>query len=682
MEALHYPYTPAGDDVVTVAGHPFPDPYRWLEQDNEDVRRWQVAQNELAERSVRSWPHFEAMRQSVRRYFVDRPASLPRHAAGRWFRAQQASGAAPPCVVISDSAYGPGRELPLRVPETNGPPPFLSWIAPSPDGQQIAVGVCLDGSERNFIHLLETDSGRERIPFPRLRLMDAWMGGVCWLPDSSAFYFLALDEPSPVFRQQVWLHDLRTGQTRPETLPLPDPNSSDYTLITASADGRSLLASHGLFAPRPIAFRRLPDPAWRPFLPATEGTLNGFLLGDRFIGITDLDAPRGRIVAIPLDTPDPRDRRHWQELLPESDLVLRSLRPLGSHLILTGFSDTYSTLMTLKPDGSELRQLPLPEKAALTEQIFPLMAQLPPAHPEEHWFVCSSLTQSHGVYRHVPGREIEVIRRPELRLENAQIQDHWANSADGTRVPYHTVQRTDLPTGPRPALIYAYGAFNLPLLPEYPGSMSAFVAAGGIFVHGHIRGGAELGTAWWQDGRMQHKQHGYQDLYAIAEDLLAKGLSAPGMLAMTGRSNGGLMAGVAVAQRPDLWRVVVPQVPVSDVLRMPQDAYGRYALASEYGNPDDPQELLRMAGFSPYHLLRKGPHYPAVHIEAGDTDPRCPPWHARKLAARLQAVSDRPALLRIRSHAGHGQATGKDILLDGHATWLAFILRELGMTPA
>jgi prolyl oligopeptidase len=211
--------------------------------------------------------------------------------------------------------------------------------------------------------------------------------------------------------------------------------------------------------------------------------------------------------------------------------------------------------------------------------------------------------------------------------------------------------------------------------------MAAFVAAGGVFVHAHLRGGGEFGLEWWQSGRMSRKQNGYDDLYAIAEDMIAAGLCTPRTLAVTGGSNGGLMAGVALTQRPELWAVVVPRVPVLDLVGACRDPYGRQAVMEEMADIEDPAEVLRLTTFSPYHLVRDGVSYPAVFLDAGDTDPRCPPWHARKLAARLQAAtsSNAPILLHIWENVGHGWATDKDVAIIQNAEWLAFTLRHLGV---
>jgi prolyl oligopeptidase len=213
--------------------------------------------------------------------------------------------------------------------------------------------------------------------------------------------------------------------------------------------------------------------------------------------------------------------------------------------------------------------------------------------------------------------------------------------------------------------------------------MAAFIAVGGVYVHAHLRGGGEFGLNWWQGGRMVNKQNCYHDLYAVAEELIAANRCTPQTLAVTGLSNGGLMAGVAVTQRPDLWKVVVPRVPILDLIGSCRDPYDRWVMMLEYANVEDPDEVRRLATFSPYHLVREGVAYPAVFLDAGDTDPRCPPWHARKFAARMQRATtgSAPILLHVWENVGHGFATDKNVAVTEHTEWLAFTFRHLGIEP-
>lgn len=684
-----YPDTHIDEATETLAGVSFPDPYRWLEGDSEAVRSWQRAQAELTSAFVGEWPHLAKLRQLVASLSIGRPdrgSWLPRYAAGRWFRMRMAQGARLPQALVSDDPMGEGRVL--FDPLAEGPqPPFLSWIAPSPDGRTLALGFCTDGSENNKIRLIDVDTGRHLPDPPPQTLMDNWTGGVQWLPDSSGFFFSAIADAAVEFKQEVYLH---RRSPRPATIKLDIPwvATKEYRMVVVSSNGRHALALERLSAPIPVAVARIDADAlrWRPFITKVAGAVAGHLIGDRYIAVTDVGARRGRLVAVPLSAIDPNDPQEWQQLVPESDAVLRTVTPVDDVLYLTEFVDTYARVRIVNLAGATLGEVPLPGRGAVASQALMHLANLmPKGHPKEFVFAFSSLTTSPAFYRHIPVRaELETLQEPQVRLEHTIVEDHWAVSKDGTQVPYHVVHRTDIKAkAPRPTLIYAYGAFNAPFVPQFPAAVAAFVAAGGVLVHAHLRGGGELGLDWWLGGRRKNKQNSYDDLYAIAETLIASNRATPRTLALVGASAGGLMAGVAATQRPDLWAVVVCRVPIFDLIGGCRTPYERMCTMDDRANVEDPEEVRRLATFSPYHLVRDGVSYPAVFVEAGETDPRCPVWHARKFVARLQrATAGRaPALLHAWENVGHGLATDKATALEQNTEWLAFTLRHLALSP-
>ena len=671
---MRYPETRTEDRYDELAGVRTPDPYRWLEDGaSEEVRLWQKQQNELASSYARSFDGFERLRDLVREHSVARFGTVPRHAGGRWFRSLVLEGGSQASAVVSDTPFGPTTVLfdPALEP---GSPPYLSWFSPSPDGTLLALGLCADGSEQNTIRLVDVATGEVR-PGPTERLMDGWSGGVAWLPDGSGFYATVIDGAAIDLAQRVLHFDVGSGTSTDVAAPWVDER--DYRMIQLSHDGTRLLAYEGLTSPRPVAVATLDDPAapsWRPFVTSKEAVVHGHLIGDTYYAITDLDAPRGRLVAISLDLPDATE---WVTLRPESEAVLRTLTPVGDALYLTEFVDTYARVRVVDLQGVVRQEVHLPGKGTVAEQPFPYQNLVPRGDRDSFLFSFSTLTSSWGVYQHRPGSdEVVELDAPAVRID-AVVEDHWATSPDGTRVPYHVVRP---PHATGAALLYAYGGFNAPWVPQFPGAMAAFVAAGGAFVHAHLRGGGELGRDWWEGGRLQNKQNCYADLYAVAEDLVVRGITTTDRLAVTGGSNGGLMSGVAVTQRPDLWRAAVPRVPLLDIVGACRENYGRFAVNIEFGDVEDPDEVRRMLGFSPYQLVTDRA-YPAVFLDAGDTDPRCSPWHARKFGARLQAAQrgDAPVLVRIWENVGHGWATDKDVAIEQSTEWLAFVCRELGV---
>jgi prolyl oligopeptidase len=686
MPPIDYPATRTVDVEDELAGVAMPDPYRWLEEGTEEVRDWQAAQAALASSVVRGWPHYDALRKSVNRCITSRFPSRPRSAAGRWFRTCTPEGATQSIAVVADELTGPGRTLFDPAWENPDKPPFLSWVSPSPDGRILALGLCGDGSENNTIRLVDVESGALLADPPTQSLMDSWLGGVQWLPDSSGFYFTALSGPAFDFEMSVFYYELAGGAPAQSVRLPPAGRKLEYPVALPSPDGRWVIVLESLLVPTPIALLdRAGSGQWRSFATNIEGCLAGYIVGDAYIAVTDVDAPRGRVVAVDLTSPTPNDPASWREIVPESEAVIRSVLPAAGRLYVNEFIDTYARIRIFEADGTPLGEVPLPSKGAIAELPFPLMNVVRPIEQAGFLFNFSSLDRSWGTYFHRPGAvEIETLVTPEVVLEDAVIEDHWAISADGTRIPYHVLRlRNSVPDRPRPALLNGYGGYNAPWLPQYPGAMAAFVAAGGLYVHCHLRGGAEFGRDWWEGGRQKRKQNCYQDLYAIAEDLISRAVSRADLLAVTGASNGGLMAGVAAVQRPDLWRAVVPRYPVLDLIGGCREPYSRHAIVVEFGDPDHAEEVRRMALFSPYQVVEQGRAYPAIYIDAGDTDPRCPAWHSRKFAARLQAAQggDAPILLHVWNNVGHGWATASDVQVEESAEWLAFVMQQLGMTP-
>ncbi|GAA3192246.1 prolyl oligopeptidase family serine peptidase [Nonomuraea roseoviolacea subsp. carminata] len=674
-----YPPARTVEVFEDVAGVRVPDPYRWLEEETEEVRQWQRRQAALATAAVYAGQDPEAVRALIRACDAGSRPALPKYAAGRWFRMVSPPGGPAPVVVVADEPFGAGRTVAdLAGSGEGGHPPVVSWLAPAPDGRVLALGLCTDGSEHNTIRLFDVASGRQLGGAPEQVLHSAWAGGVSWLPDSTGFFFLALTGAPEDFRQAVFLHRLGGG-TEPEPIPV-GAGSREYTLVQMSPGSRWAVAAHRVGSPVPVAVRDLSDPggAWRPFVTGCSGTVAGHVVGERYIAVTDVGAPRGRVVAIPLDAADPGDPAGWSELVPEGDTVLRSLTPVGEHLYLSEFDRTFARVRILDRSGAVTGEMPLPGRGALAAPFFPLTALATGAPAADFVFAFSTLTSSWGVYRHRPGEtEPETLLPPAVVLD-AVLEEGAALAPDGVAVPYHVVRGAG--GAPAPVLISAYGAANVPLLPQYQPDLAAFVAAGGVLVQAYLRGGGEFGRDWHLAAHRERKHVRDADLVAVAEHLLDTGLTTSDRLALTGGSDGGLMCGIALTRRPELWRAVLPRAPLLDLVGGTRDPYLDFVIRKAWGDPDDPDEVRRLLGLSPYQLVEPGV-FPAVYLQAGATDPRCRPWHARKFAARLQAAQrgEAPILLHVFEDAGHGAATAHDVAAAQDAEWLAFLIGTLGL---
>lgn len=686
---IQYPEARTVSAHETWAGVSFPDPYRWLEDASDEVLTWQREQARITTEHLAAWPHRDRLRRHVDRY-VDGGGrwaadDLPRWAAGRWFRSETDEDEAGPRVVVAEEPFGEGRTIFRPAASVGGGPAFISWVAPSPDGAVLAVGVCEDGSERNTIVVVDVASSKPRENAPTAVLADA-SGIAQWRPDSSGFFFSAMEErPDGLsnYHQEVLWHRVG-GETVRE--PVPWVDAAGYRLVVLSGDGRYALAFERLMNPIATAIAQVVPGerlVWRPFITHADGAVVGHIVGDTYVAITDVDAPRGRVVSIALDAADPADASSWTEVVAQGPSVIRNIVPIADQLVLTEFLDVYGRARVIERDGLVVRDIPLPGRGAIAEMPFRFASVLPQSHPDEFLFSFSSHTRSRGLYRFRLDREdLETLIEPTVHLRDVEVIDRDVASKDGTPIPFRVIRRSDLcDATPHPTLIYAYGGFNLPFVPAYAGEFGAFIAAGGVVIHANLRGGGELGNDWWHGGRLETKQNGYDDLYAIAESLLDEGMATPATLGVTGASNGGLMCGVAVTQRPELWSVVVPRVPILDLLGGCRDPYGRSGITLEYGDPARQEDVHRIATYSPYQNVRSGTDYPAVYFDVGAADPRCPAWHARKLAAALQAASrsDQPVLIRVREGAGHGAADSRKDTVEGVTDWLGFVMMQFGM---
>lgn len=658
----------------TIGGIEFGDPYRWLEEDSDEALSWQERQNAFAEEHLRSWPGYRKLCESIGPHFASMLVFAPIRGGQHWFwMAVEENGVV---IRVAEELRTVGRVL-VDPNSLSIERPSLDWFYPSPDGRYVAFGLSEGGDEQSVLHVVETDGGRvlpERIPHTSF-------AKVAWLPDSSGFYFsggVARDtEQADKF---IFFH-------RPGHEPLSEPEPvrvrEEYLQPQISPDGRYLAVLPSEIEPRPDYLKDLAgDGEWRPFLRDEEGVFIGVFVGDSYVAITTDGAPRGRLVEIPIA--GGTDRSTWRELVPESEAVLRSVSVVGGKLVLAELVDARSRIRILSLDGLVEEVLELPgEGTANVNGVWwghVIIDPMVESGDDEFTFTYGTYTKSPSVYRYgMRSRRLELIREPEIALDDMTVEQLSCVGQDGADVTFWTVRRTD-GSQPAPALIYGYGGWNIAFLPVYLGIFAPFVEAGGTMVFPNLRGGGEYGWDWWQAGRLARKQTTYDDLYAVAESLIAKGMTTSDRLAVAGASNGGLLTGVAATQRPDLFRAVVSQVPLLDLMRYTQDSYTGEC-TEEYGDPRKPEEVAWGYSYSPYHNVREGTAYPATLIVCGEEDIRCPPWHGRKTAARLQhaTTSKAPILLRVWPGAGHlAGILGEP---EKSAEWVGFVMRQLGMKP-
>jgi prolyl oligopeptidase len=677
LARLPYPPAEPRPKEIRIGSVQFEDPFAWLEEETAEALSWQAAQDAFAASWLEAREGGAALRKRIAALVAGDDVVAPQYAGGLWFRQRVPEGEDLAVLEVSETPVGPGRRIVDLNALRTGAPLNVSWFVPSPDGRRLAYARTADGGGPELFQVVDVETGELLLTsLPQERATSP-----AWSPDGGGFYYRAIDPALAGSRSLVFRHDLGRSPSRvPEPLELSQPISWP----ASSGDGRCILVYSDHMAPRPEYIREGDGP-WRPFLRGVRGTFRGVVVRDRFVAITDDGASRGRVVSIPLGSP--ADRRSWRELVPGSDAVLASLALVGERLVLVELVDTYARLRVLRADGAVEGEIPLPGRGVVnTTTANPVAIAfidcLVPGRGDELVFVHSTLTEAPALYQaDAARRTCEPLARPVARLD-AVVTDLAARSADGSEVRYRVVAPRDARApGARPTVIQAYGGFNAALLPGWPQpALAAWVEAGGTLVVAHVRGGGELGPEWWRDGTLEGRPRSFEDLYAVAGDVVSRGIAHPGRLAVCGASSGGTLAAVAAVKKPGLFRAVVSRLPVTDSFALVRDPITYMIARVEDGDPADPAMSRVLLSWSPCQNVVAGTAYPAVLLDCGESDPRCPAWHGRKLAALLQGASSsgRPVLLRVRRSSGH-RAVGESARVAQQVETFTFLAGELGL---
>ncbi|NIJ35982.1 prolyl oligopeptidase [Sphingopyxis panaciterrae] len=672
-----YPQVEPRPETVEFGGISYQDPFRWLEEDADPaVTAWQAAQDALTQAHLVGLPGFGAFSDRLAVIGAKEDPTVPIFAGGRWFRKYVPEGQNLAVVELSESPTGAGRRVVDLNAMQTGEPLQLSTFIPSPDGRKAIFGWAAGGREEPHCQIIDVDTGAVLVDgLPQKQPLF-----FAWLPGSSAIVYSVLDPASAVAKLFRFVLDA------PEQ-PTVEPVEFNHPVVrpVVSADGRYLLAFVDHLAPRPDYILDLQgDGVWQPFLKDVPGIFRGDVLESNFIAVIDDGASRGRVVSIPLATPDRRET--WKEIVPASDNVPGVVLITGGRALVLDLVQNYARLRVFGKDGDFEGEIELPGRGVVNSfsnlaVLFNMIDPVLRAEDGRVIFAFSTFATAPVLcIADVATRKLTALGEPSWQLD-VQVVDRVGKSADGASISYQVVARSDLDLSTRPpTVIHGYGGFNVAMLPGWLGAQwAAWIEAGGVLALAQLRGGGEYGATWWEQGRLKNKQNSFNDVFAVAEDLIAHGIATPGRLGVIGGSNGGVMAAVVAVQRPDLFRASVPQVPISDLLARVRDPVTMVSTL-DYGDPADPETAASLYAWSPYQNVRDGVAYPAMLIDCGGNDPRCPAWHGRKLAARLQQASgsDLPTLLRVRAEAGHG-AVGKDQRRHQSAEVLAFLAGELGL---
>lgn len=675
-----YPAAPMGSVTDDYFGTTVADPYRWLEDSSTDqTLAWVGEQANLTRRYLDSLPSRPDRRRQIDD-LVDIPLwQPPTRVKGRSFWLEQPVDVAQPRLMWSEPGRSPQLLIDPTLIQGNGPVSIAEW-SPSPDGKLVAWAASESGSDWRTIRVIRVADG-SYLPevIPHARFTEMW-----WSSDSKGFAYQAYPAPdgfaTAALGAQLRYHRLGTRVEDDVVLMAnPDRPRDYYWMCCQESTGKVLMA----IGPQQITYSWTPtlgpDSVATPLFTVPVNPLpQVFYVGDGFLLMREYQgAARGRVVRIDLAAPDPSQ---WTTIVPEAADSLTGAAVVGGRIVLTYLRNASSRMRIVELDGSPFTWVSLPGLGSIGQVGGSVRAPMAS-------FTYSSFTQPPEVLQvDVRSGAVRTWRAPELTFDPEQFvtTSVMVPSTDGTLVHAFIVRRRDVVrSGDNPTMLWGYGGFNISLTPEYRSEWLAWVQRGGVLVYANLRGGGEYGRDWYLAGTKLQKQRVFDDFISVAEWLKQRKWTSTSRLAISGRSNGGLLVGAVMTQRPDLAAVAIPQVGVLDMLRYQKFTVGA-SWARDYGRSDDsPEMFAALYAYSPLHNVRPGVKYPATLITTAESDDRVVPAHSYKFAAALQAAnaSENPILIRIERGAGHGAGASRAQMITQQADLLAFLDANLGIAP-
>jgi prolyl oligopeptidase len=684
---LGYPAAARDAQVDVYHGIKVADPYRWLENiDSPDARAWVSAENRLSRGFLDSIAGRESLTERLRRIWNFERWSPPERYGRTWLYTHNDGLQNQSVVFVTQDPGAPGRVLidPNKLSQDGTI--ALRETAMSPDGRLFAYSLSDAGSDWQIWHVREVATGRD-LPDT---LQWSKFGGASWRKDGSGFYYTTYDPPKPGAGlksaneyQKLFFHRLGSRQSDDTLVYARTDNPGWLIGATVSDDGRYLLiqSSLGTDARNTVAVQDLtrPDAPIVPLIPNPTATYDVIgNVGASLLIRTDESAPRYRIVSVNLQHPDSKS---WRAVIAEGADTLDTATLVGGQLIVHRLKNAHSAVDRYTPEGRLIGAVDLPGLGTAAGFL---------GHGDDArvFYTYSSFSTPPSVFSlDLATGKAALWHAPHLEgFAPSEFETHqvFYTSKDGTRVPLFITARKGTPlSGNNPTILYGYGGFNVPVTPGFSPTIAGWLQLGGVYAVANLRGGGEYGRDWHEAGMKTHKQNVFDDFIAAAEYLSKSHWTSPARLALSGRSNGGLLIGAVEEERPDIAAAAVPQVGVMDMLRFREFTIGK-AWEADYGSVDEAEEFASLYAYSPYHNVKSGVNYPATLIMTSDHDDRVFPAHSFKFAAAMQHADPQgnAILLRVETRAGHGQGIPTAKLIDEVVDIYAFILHAFGINAA
>jgi len=672
--------------VDTMHGVKIVDEYRWLEAleaDSDEVRAWTTLQNDYTRRTLDNLPGRRELEERLGELMSLPSVGAPRMRMNRYFNEERLGNENQEVLFLREGFDGePSVLLDPNALDESGLV-SLDWYEPNHDGTLMAFGLSHAGDENSVLYIMDVDT--------RQWLAEEIAGKVrevYWLPDSTGFFYHDLADLQNPYSGRVRFHRVGTHHRHDKTLfeqYKEGPLATTYgPTASVSRDARWMILgyatgtrSNDLWVVDLDRWFRTGEFVTTDIIVGEDTESGGPVFGDTLFMRTSSGASNGRVFAVDLTNPA---RDNWVEIIGQrDDAVLRGLSLARGHLVASYLKSAATVLEVFKPDGESRGEISLPDIGS---------ARIVTNENRTEAFVTfTSFDDPTSIWRvDVATGRRELWDRVEVPFnpDDYTVKQVWYPSADGTNVSMFIVHhRTVRLDGNNPTILYGYGGFKIPMTPSFRSTRIPWLEAGGVYAVAHLRGGGEYGEKWHKAGMLGNKQNVYDDFYAAAEYLSAQGYTNPKRLAIFGGSNGGLLVGAAVTQRPDLCAAAVCAVPLLDMLRYDDFLMAKYWVP-EYGDPDNPQHFQWLRAYSPYHNITEDIRYPAILFTAGENDSRVHPLHARKMTARLQAVAANdferdPILLWVERVAGHGVGKPQRLRIRDAADIYSFVMWQTGM---
>ena len=687
---LKYPTTRTGDVVDSYSGIKVPDPYRWMEDlDAPEVASWVQAQNAVTSDYFAGVPMRDAFKARITTLWDYPKTTIPALESGRLFyRRNSGLQKQAPLYVRTGLTGAPSLLVDPNTWSADGSLSLASF-APAPGAKHLAYTVSEGGADWQTVRVLDVGTGK---------VLDdevKWMrfSGLSWTKDGEGFFYSRYPEPpagkalqAALSGQALYYHRVGTAQSKDikvyERTDLP----AWFVGGSVTEDGRYLLVflAQGSSNNNRLYYADLGDPLHprvaAKVTPVVEEDGAEYAVfgnqGTTLFVRTDQDAPNRKIIAIDLSHPNPEA---WKTVVPEGKQSIESMARIGGRLYAEYLVDVQSQVRVFESDGRAAGELALPGTGVLAglsgreDSPTVFYAFTSPLFPTSVFSYDSTTKQS---------RPFEAAQ-PAIDVTSYETKQFFATSKDGTRVPYFVTARRGVTLdGTNPTMLYGYGGFSVSMTPTYRADVPAWLEQGGVWVTASMRGGAEYGEAWHKAGMLEKKQNVFDDFIAVATDLVARKYTSPAKLGISGGSNGGLLVGAVMEQRPDLFAVALPAVGVMDMLRYDQFTGGR-AWATEYGSAANPSQFQFLFKYSPLHNVKAGTCYPATLVTTADHDDRVVPSHSFKFIAALQAAQGcaKPILIRVETQGSHGYRPTDKRIAELADEW-AFAAVQMGMTAA